>query len=164
MIRGPKKACRSVDQIVVLSPGFKSQLFQRGVPENKVAVIYNWANEDAIDSIPDGRVPMGFPGRESFRFLFAGNIGTPQGLSAVLKAAKLLLVRGVPATIMFVGTGLQLEELKRNAAARSLAKVVFFPPVSMVEVGVYLKNAHALLVHLKAAELFKITIPSKTQA
>jgi len=154
---------KRVDRIVVLSPGFKSQLIQRGVPQNKVEVIYNWSSEGVTESKSD-KVPMGFPSPENFRLLFAGNMGAPQGLSAVLEAAQLLVVRGVSAVIIFVGTGLQLEELKRKAAALSLANVIFFPPVSMAEVGAYLKNADALLVHLKADELFKITIPSKTQA
>ena len=154
---------KRVDQIVVLSPGFKSQLIQRGVPESKVTVIYNWANEDVIESNAHA-VPTGFPGPETFRLLFAGNMGVPQGLSAVLDAAKLLLGRGVSATVIFVGTGLQLEELKRKASALDLTNVIFFPPVSMAQIGAYLKNADALLVHLKAEKLFKITIPSKTQA
>ena len=61
---------KRVDQIVVLSPGFKSQLIQRGVPESKVTVIYNWANEDVIESNAQA-VPTGFPVPETFRFPFS---------------------------------------------------------------------------------------------
>jgi glycosyltransferase involved in cell wall biosynthesis len=44
---------RRVDHIVVLSPGFKRLLTARGVPERKLEVIYNWADEAAL-ATPQG--------------------------------------------------------------------------------------------------------------
>ncbi len=41
---------RRVDRIVVLSPGFKRLLVRRGVPEARVEVIYNWADETSVAS------------------------------------------------------------------------------------------------------------------
>ena len=42
---------KHADKIVVLSPGFKALLIQRGVQEDKIQVIYNWCHEDALKSI-----------------------------------------------------------------------------------------------------------------
>jgi glycosyltransferase involved in cell wall biosynthesis len=42
--------------------------------------------------------------------------------------------------------------------------VTFRPAVPTAEIGPYLARANALLVHLKDDPLFRITIPSKTQA
>ena len=39
---------KSSSKIVVLSPGFKQLLEARNVPENKIDVIYNWADEDLL--------------------------------------------------------------------------------------------------------------------
>lgn len=39
---------RAADRIVVLSPGFKERLLQRGVPREKLSIIYNWSAEDAL--------------------------------------------------------------------------------------------------------------------
>jgi glycosyltransferase involved in cell wall biosynthesis len=154
---------KQVDQIVVLSPGFKTLLIERGVPESKIEVIYNWADEKRLKVVAN-KSPIGFPSSDTFRLLFAGNMGTPQALGAVLEAARLLKVRGVNAILIFVGTGLEVEDLKIKAAALELNNVIFFPPVSMSEIGAYLNNSDALLVHLKSDKLFEITIPSKTQA
>jgi glycosyltransferase involved in cell wall biosynthesis len=154
---------KQVDQIVVLSPGFKSLLIERGVPEKKIEVIYNWADEERL-KVAANNLPIGFPCSDEFRLLFAGNMGTPQALGAVLEAAKLLKVKGVFAKLIFVGTGLEVKELKIKAAALELNNVMFFPSVPMSEIGAYLNNSDALLVHLKSDKLFEITIPSKTQA
>ena len=154
---------KQVDQIVVLSPGFKNLLIERGVPERKIEVIYNWADEERL-KVAANKPPIGFPCSDEFRLLFAGNMGMPQALGAVLEAARLLKVKGVLAKLIFVGTGLEVEDLKIKAFALELSNVMFFPPVSMSEIGAYLSNSDALLVHLKSDKLFEITIPSKTQA
>ena len=79
---------KRVDHIVVLSPGFRRLLIERGVPSEKIDVIYNWCAEDSI-SDRGGDFPAGLPA-EGFRVLFAGNMGKAQALPAVLEAAVIL--------------------------------------------------------------------------
>jgi len=154
---------RRMDHIVVLSPGFKRLLLERGVPESKLSVIYNWADEAALGA-PECKVPAAFPGGNHFSILFAGNIGKAQALDTVLDAASLLKVRGSRVCWVMLGAGVEVERLRAEAAKRQLTNVVFLPPVTMAEVGAYLNAADALLVHLRRDPLFEITIPSKTQA
>jgi glycosyltransferase involved in cell wall biosynthesis len=154
---------RHVDHIVVLSPGFKRLLLQRGVPESKLDVIYNWADEASLAS-PQGRLPEGFPGEDRFRIMFAGNMGKAQALDAVLEAAALLQERASRVCFVMLGGGVEVPRLKQRAAQLKLDNVVFLPPVPMSEVGTQLNAADALLVHLRKDPLFEITIPSKTQA
>lgn len=154
---------RRVDHIVVLSPGFKQLLVQRGVPAAKVDVIYNWADEAAL-AAPAGRLPDGFPGQERFRILFAGNMGKAQALDSVLDAAALLQARESRVYFVMLGCGVEVDRLKALATERQLRNVMFLPPVPMAEVGTVLNAADALLVHLRKDPLFRITIPSKTQA
>ena len=154
---------RRVDQIVVLSPGFKRLLMQRGVPETKVKVIYNWADEVAL-AAPQGQLPASFPSADQFRIIFAGNMGKAQALDAVLDAAILLQTRGSRVCFVMLGGGVEVNRLKKRAVDLRLHNVVFLPPVPMAEVGTYLHAADALLVHLRKDPLFEITIPSKTQA
>ncbi|MBC7215020.1 MAG: glycosyltransferase family 4 protein [Burkholderiaceae bacterium] len=173
MLNNPKalhlvaKVCRWVyrrmDAIVVLSPGFKRLLLERGVPESKLSVIYNWADEASL-AAPVGVVPTAFPGKGKFRILFAGNMGKAQALDTVLDAAALQQQRGSLVCWVMLGGGVEAERLKADAARRQLRNVVFLPPVLMAEVGAYLQAADALLVHLRKDPLFEITIPSKTQA
>ena len=154
---------RHVDQVVVLSPGFRRLLVRRGVPENKIEVIYNWADESALMS-PMGAVPEAFPARGRFSVVFAGNMGKAQALDAVLDAAKILQGRGSRVCFVMLGGGVEVGRLKERTFALDLQNVVFLPAVPMSEVGTILNAADALLVHLKKDPLFEITIPSKTQA
>jgi glycosyltransferase involved in cell wall biosynthesis len=153
---------RRVDQIVVLSPGFKRLLVERGVPAAKVEVIYNWADEAALAA--SGSEVASLPGGAGFRLMFAGNMGKAQALDSVLEAAGLLQERGVRARIYLLGGGLDAPRLRARAEELGLTNIHFLPPVPMSEVGRYLLASDALLVHLRKDPLFEITIPSKTQA
>lgn len=154
---------RRVDHLVVLSPGFKRLLVQRGVPERKIDVIYNWADEAALNA-PQGKLPANFPGPEQFRILFAGNMGKAQALDAVLDGAALLQARESRVCFVMLGGGVEVSRFKLRAVELKLHNVIFLPPVPMAEVGTLLHAADALLVHLRKDPLFEITIPSKTQA
>ena len=154
---------KRVDQLVVLSPGFKRLLVQRGVPEGKIELVYNWADESALMS-PVGAVPAAFPGTDRFRVVFAGNMGKAQAMDCVLDAAAILQARGSCASFVMLGGGVEVRRLKTRALEMKLCNVVFLPPVPMSEVGTVLAAADVLLVHLRKDPLFEITIPSKTQA
>ncbi len=154
---------RSVDHIVVLSPGFRRLLVERGVPERKVEVIYNWCDEASIGN-PDGEAPIGFPASDRFSIVFAGNMGKAQALDAVLAAAEIVQKKVPEICFVFIGGGVEVDNLKTVAQEKRLDNVRFLKAVPMAEVGAVLSKANALLVHLRKDPLFTITIPSKTQA
>ncbi len=154
---------RRVDRIVVLSPGFKRLLIERGVPEQKIDVIYNWCDESSLKSSV-GNAPDIFPADSFFKVVFAGNIGKAQALYSVLDAAE-IVQKNVPSVrFVFVGDGVEVDGLRQFAKSNHLTNIVFIPKVPMSEVGAILQKADVLLVHLKSDPLFAITIPSKTQA
>jgi colanic acid biosynthesis glycosyl transferase WcaI len=154
---------RNVDHLVVLSPGFKRLLMERGVPAHKIDVIYNWCSEDTLHA-PVAHIPKDFPTDDKFRILYAGNMGKAQALYAVLDAAKILETRTPNIVFIFLGEGIERHHLQRQAKDEKSNNIVFIAGVPMRDVGAFLKNADALLVHLKKDPLFEITIPSKTQA
>jgi glycosyltransferase involved in cell wall biosynthesis len=154
---------RRMDHIVVLSPGFKRLLIQRGVPDRKVSVIYNWADEASLRA-PVAMAPPLLTHNNQFCILFAGNMGKGQALDTVIDAASLLQQRGSRVRWVMLGGGVEVARLKSEAMSRQLKNIQFLDPVPMAEVGAYLSAADALLVHLKKDPLFEITIPSKTQA
>lgn len=152
---------QAADRIAVLSPGFQQRLVERGVPANKVRVIYNWTHA-LPPAAPDAALTDSLAGK--FVVLFAGNLGAAQGLDAVLDAARLMQERHPEVCFAFAGNGVEEPRLRQRVTAEGLANVVFLgrrPPEAMG--GVY-AWASALLVHLRADPLFAITIPSKTQA
>jgi glycosyltransferase involved in cell wall biosynthesis len=154
---------RRVDAVVALSPGFRRLLIDRGVPPHKVHLIYNWCDERSL-SAPRSQEFDSLPRDGKFNIVFAGNMGKAQGLTAVLDAAARLMMEAPDIRFVFIGGGVESEQLKAIAQDRGLTNVLFVPRVRMDKVGVYLEQADALLVHLKADPLFTITIPAKTQA
>lgn len=153
---------RWADHIVVLSPGFRRLLVERGVAEDKITVIPNWADEAAVSAGgPPPPAAAAEPGR--FRVLFAGNMGAAQGLDAVLDAAALLQTAHSGVEVCLLGSGVETDRLKARVATEGIGNVRFLPRVPKAEAGAWLAAADVLLVHLRDNPLFAITIPSKTQ-
>ena len=146
------------------SPGFVKRLAERGVPPEKIRLVYNWCDEDSLKG-GTTKAPIdvsALSGR--FNVLFAGNMGKAQALSCVLDAAALVAPRDGTIQFVFVGGGTEEEGLRAQARSRGLNNVVFLPRVEMSAVGQVLAAADVLLVHLRNSPLFAITLPSKTQA
>lgn len=158
-----KQVYKYVDHIVVLSPGFKKLLIDRKVPENKISVIYNWCDEEALERKTILKDEYNQILSDKFNLVFAGNLGKAQGLETLINVAKHLR-ENQRIQLVFVGDGTERELLIKKVTELNLKNVVFIPRVPMSEVGGILKKADILIVHLKDDQLFEITIPSKTQA
>lgn len=156
---------RQAAHVTVLSPGYKKALIERGVPENKVDVIYNWCDERQIDTSarPDQALARQFGLEGRFNVLFAGTMGKAQALDAVLDAASILQARLPQVQFIFAGGGVETERLKNHAAHLKLANVLFLPWRPLNEIGQLISQAEVMLIHLKDDPIFEITIPSKTQ-
>lgn len=150
--------------LIAQSPGFVASLTERGVPKDKIRLIYNWCDEKALgERAPLASVDLrALAGR--FNLVFAGTMGRAQALKAVLEAAVIVRQRAPEVQFVFVGGGTEVEDLKAYARQRELSNTLFMPQMAMNEVGHVLDAADALLVHLRDAPLFRITLPSKTQA
>jgi len=156
-----KKAAK----IVVIAPGMKKALIERGVPEDKVDVIYNWCD----DTIVNCRAGSNSLKRElrlegKFNIMFAGNMGKAQALDSVMKAASMLKERYRQVQFVMIGSGVEVDHLRGLAKELKLTNVIFHGQKPFTEIGSILKLADGLLVHLRDDPLFSITIPSKTQA
>jgi colanic acid biosynthesis glycosyl transferase WcaI len=104
-----------------------------------------------------------FP-RGRFNIVFAGNMGKAQAIESVLEAARIVGDKQPDVQFLFIGGGVEVENLKKKAAALELKNVLFLPRRPVSEIGAILCLADVLFVHLKNDPLFEITIPSKTQA
>jgi glycosyltransferase involved in cell wall biosynthesis len=155
---------RCAKKIIVITPGVKQLLIERGVTEDKVELIYEWCDDAQIyqrEANTGSGQQLGFEDR--FNIVFAGNMGKPQALSAVLEAAK--IVSNCPKIqFVFIGSGVEVDLLKNKAKSLGLTNVIFFPRRPISEIGSILRLADVLLVHLRDEPVFHIAIPSKTQA
>jgi Glycosyltransferase len=102
--------------------------------------------------------------RAHFCVVFAGNLGSAQGLSTVIEAARTLQAEQSQARIVMVGTGSKavwLSEEKHKWGLDNLIITGAYPRSAMAELFAL---SSALLVTLKRDEIFSFTIPSKVQA
>jgi glycosyltransferase involved in cell wall biosynthesis len=156
---------RTADKLVVLSPGFKDQLVGCGVPQEKIEVIYNWCDETSLlaNLSPDDAVrPLAFSGK--YVVLFAGAMGLAQGLDTLLKCAAICKAKLPDVQFVLIGSGADRQRLEHLAVEMKLDNVTFLPRRTTKTMGEIYTMADVLIVHLKDYPLFRITIPSKTQA
>ena len=109
------------DKIIVITEAMKRNITEKGVPEEKIVVVPNWIDTDAVTPVnkQDNRLFEEFSiDREKFTVVYAGNFGAAQGAHVVLEAAKLL------PNVQFVifGGGAEFEDAKKQA--QSLPNVI----------------------------------------
>ena len=149
---------RASDLLFVLSNGFKSELFSRGVPVHKIYVVYNWCNEKFVNHPFDTSTILPSTG---FNIVYLGNMGPAQDLFSAVDALRYLPTDS-SVNLILVGTGLHFRQLE--ILSFSNHRLVVFPSVSPYAAYLLMRESDACLVHLKSDPLFSITIPSKTQA
>ena len=150
--------------ICVISPGFRSNLVEKGVAADKLHVISNWVDTTVYyPAQPDLERAQTVGMAERFNVMFAGNIGEAQGLETVLAAAALL--HDLPLVqFVIVGDGVALQDLQRQVQDRQLQNVKFLGRYPATEMPMLYALADVLLIHLRDDPLFRITIPHKTFA
>ena len=150
--------------IGVTSPGMADLVLSRGVPERKVRLVPNWADETAFQPAPASpalRAELGITRR--FTLMYAGNLGEMQGLGTLMETAALLRDR-TDVGIAIVGGGVLETSLKQRATALGLDNVQFIPSQPFHRMSEVLALADVLLVSLKDVPLLRSTTPSKLQA
>lgn len=153
---------RRAVRIVSQSAGIKARLIERGVPAGKVAVIYNWADEQA--AAPSGRCDLTrFDLDGGFNFIYGGNLGRVQGLDVVIRAAQ-IAARTVPQIrLLLIGDGIEGANLRALVHELGADNVRIEPGIPRTQIGDVFDAADVLVLHLWDDPLFEITIPQKTQ-
>lgn len=152
---------RRAAAIHVISPGFRQNLIEKGVPAHKIHVISNWVDVDVYRPVPpDPQLAEQLGLARRFNVMFAGNIGQAQALDTVLDAASLL--RDLPdVQFVLLGNGADCARLKANAEQRKLEGVKFLGTYPIEEMSRLYAVSDVLLVHIRDDPLFRITIPHK---
>lgn len=148
--------------IVVVSPAFKENLSNRGVPAEKIHVILNGVElsqyqPQAIDIALAQQ--YGIEPRD-FVIGYIGTHGMAHNLSNVLEAARLLDPK-FSIKILFVGTGAERAQLIQQAERLQLSNVLFVSVQPKEKVPVFWSLCQVALVHFKNTPTFAEAIPSK---
>jgi glycosyltransferase involved in cell wall biosynthesis len=150
--------------ICVNSPGAKRLLAERGVPEERLEVLTDFADDLVFHPTEaDPTLAREHGMASKFNVMYGGNLGAAQGLETVIEAAAQL--RDMPdLQFVFVGDGTHEEDLKRLAAELELPNVRFIDRQPMSEMHRFFAIADVLVMHLIASPIFEIQVPSKTIA
>lgn len=119
-------AYRLASRITVISDGFKRNLIAKGVPPQKIVVIPNWIDTDAITPQPQDNPfsrEVGAAGR--FTALYSGTIGLVSGAEIILDVATTLF--GSDIALLMVGEGQVKSRIEQQATERDLTNLRFAP-------------------------------------
>jgi glycosyltransferase involved in cell wall biosynthesis len=82
---------RNSDKIIAVSNDIKNSMVARGVPAEKIEVVYNWVDEKAVQPVAKENNPLFEEfclSRDQFTVVYAGNLGNAQNIGIVLDGAK----------------------------------------------------------------------------
>lgn len=82
---------RNADKIIVISQDFKRNIMAKGVPEEKIEVIYNWVDQNAVVDVPREQnklFDMYGLDRSKFYITYNGNIGLTQNMEMLAEVAR----------------------------------------------------------------------------
>ncbi len=155
-------AYRAAAHIVVISPGFRDTLVERGVPPDKISVVLNWADDDLFfpqPADPEVRALLGPADRRIL--LYAGNFGHFQGLDRLVDAMASL--QGTSLHLALMGDGVARPRIEELVASTGADNVTLLPPCSLLDSPRFLAAADAHCITLVDEPFFAVTIPGKTQ-
>lgn len=152
---------RSAQGIVVNTRAFIEHIASRGIPRDRIELVYNGIDPSLFSPRPPDRNLLAAHGLEG-RWLAAyiGTLGLAHGLSTVLDAAERL--RDQPdVCLLFIGDGADRARLEAEAAGRGLDNVRFLGLLPRHELPAWIASIDCLLVMLRDLPLFETVIPSK---
>ncbi len=157
-----ERFCLNHSKVVrILSDSFRPDLHTMGVPDEKMALVYDWVDTDLIHPMSrenDFAREHNLVGK--FVVLYAGNIGFSQGLEHVLCAAE-TLQNYQDINFVFVGDGASREHLVAETEQRKLENVKFIPFQPRQRLPEVLASADISLVSLQRG-IGVSSLPSKT--
>lgn len=122
-------AYRSADKILTISDGFKHNLMAKGVPEDKIAVIPNWVDENEVQYVERAKNPLferyGLE-RDKFYICYSGNVGHTQNMPLLVEVAQRLQGR-TDIGIVVVGDGAYRPQLEALTAEKGVKNITLLP-------------------------------------
>jgi len=152
---------RHSDKILISSKGYKKSIEQKGISTSKIIFLPNWA-ESFYFMIKNSNISLSFIPNNSFKIMFAGNIGVAQDFKSIIKTAEIL--RDEKIHWLILGNGSQKQWVKNKIKEYNLNHCFHllgsYPSEKM---PMYYSYADAMLFSLKDEYIFSLTLPSKIQ-
>lgn len=152
------------DKIIVISEDFKKNLLAKGVPEDKIVVVYNWVDQNAVVDIPREKNKL-FDKynieREKFYIEYSGNIGLTQNMDMLLEVMKELKTTHPDIGLVLVGEGAYKAQVEEIVKRDDLTNVTMIPFQPYEDISHVLSLGDAGLVISKPG-VGANSVPSKT--
>ena len=151
---------RNSDKIIAISNDIKRSMVARGVPAEKIEVVYNWVDEKAVHPVAKKENPLfeefGLS-RDQFTIVYAGNLGNAQNIGIVLDGAKEL------SEVQFAvfGSGGLENEIRKRIEDENLTNVHLNPLQPVERVSYVYSLGDACIVSCKEG-LGGSAMPSKS--
>ena len=120
---------RNADKIIVISEDFKRNIMAKGVPEEKIVVVYNWVDEEVVKHVAREKNIL-FDrynlDRNKFYITYSGNIGLTQNMDMLLDVAK-ELESEPEIQFVLIGEGAYKNRVKEIIAERNISNVTLLP-------------------------------------
>lgn len=153
----------NADKIIVISEDFKKNIMAKGVPEEKIEVIYNWVDEEAVVDVPREKNVL-FDRYDldpsKFYITYNGNIGLTQNMDMLMEVAK-DLESNEDIHFVLVGNGAYKEKLEAIIKERNIRNVTMLPFQPYEEISHVFSLGDVSLVISKPG-VGANSVPSKT--
>ena len=119
----------AADKIVVISEDFKQNIMAKGVPEEKIVMIRNWVDENAVvnvDRKDNSLFDIYGLDREKFYVCYSGNVGMTQNMDMLLDVAKSLMDDSRIGFVI-VGDGAYKARVEERIAQEGITNVTLIP-------------------------------------
>ena len=120
---------KHADKIIVISEGFKNNIIAKGVSEEKIVVVYNWVDQNAVKNIDrkDNKLFDKYHlDRNKFFITYSGNIGLTQNMDLLLDVAK-GLEDNEEIQFVLIGEGVYKRRVKEIIAHNNIKNVTLLP-------------------------------------
>lgn len=152
------------DKIIVISEDFKKNIMAKGVPEDKIVVIYNWVDQNKVVDVPreENKLFDKYDiDREKFYIEYSGNIGLTQNMNMLLDVMKELKTTHPDIGLVLVGEGAYKAQVEEIVKRDDLTNVTMIPFQPYEDISHVLSLGDAGLVISKPG-VGANSVPSKT--
>lgn len=152
------------DKIIVISEDFKKNIMAKGVPEDKIVVVYNWVDQNAVVDIPRDKNKL-FDKYQldpsKFYIEYSGNIGLTQNMDMLLEVMKELKTTHPDIGLVLVGEGAYKAQVEEIVKRDNLTNVTMIPFQPYEDISYVFSLGDAGLVISKPG-IGANSVPSKT--
>lgn len=155
---------KHADKIIVISEDFKKNIMAKGVPEDKIVVVYNWVDQNAVVDVPREKNKLFDKyhlDRGTFYIEYSGNIGLTQNMDMLLEVMKELKVSHPEIGLVLVGEGAYKKQVEEIVVRDGLTNVTMLPFQPYEDISYVFSLGDAGLVISKPG-VGANSVPSKT--